>query len=416
MILQKLRGMLWVALFLVLQPSKVAVYAEEVLAKAVDSHEPRLRLDPLKVIYMTSWVAAHQSLRADIVKFIKASEINAVVIDVKDYSGTVSFDTGDPAIEQLRTEKIRCKDLQDFIQALHTHNIYVIARITVFQDPLYAIKFPSEAIQSKKHATTWQDFKGLAYIDPASKKFWKYIVCLSRACKTVGFDEINYDYIRFPTDGYISDMQFPLSLPQIEPIPDKQFVTFRAKGEVVMHTTKEAVSKDNDQFWVEISFKTIILQEFYKYLHQEVREKLSIPISGDLFGMTLTDHTDLNIGQVLEIAAPYFDYIAPMIYPSHYPSGFQGFKKPANYPYEIVSAVLKEGVRRLKRIGYPAHKLRPWLQDFNLGAIYDATKVNAQKKGVYDAGLRSWFIWNPSNKYLLDKYIISTLLSRKIKD
>ena len=405
MILQKLRDMLLIGLFLFFQPSKIAAHAQEALAKAVNSPQPVLRLDPLKVIYMTSWVAGNQSLRAKIVAFIKASEINAVVIDVKDYSGTVSFDTGDPAIEQLRTEKIRCKDLQNFIQALHAHDIYVIARITVFQDPLYAIKFPSEAIQSKKHATTWQDFKGLAYIDPASQKFWKYIVRLSHACKKVGFDEINYDYIRFPTDGYISDMHFPRSLPKMGAIPDKQFVTFTEKGGLLIQSTQEAVSKDKDRFWVEISFKTVILQEFYRYLHQQVREKLSIPISGDLFGMTLTDNTDLNIGQVLEIAAPYFDYIAPMIYPSHYPSGFQGFKKPAHYPYEIVSFVLKEGVRRLKRIGYPAHKIRPWLQDFNLGAIYDATKVHAQKKAVYDAGLPSWFIWNPSNKYLLDKYL-----------
>ena len=137
-----------------------------------------------------------------------------------------------------------------------------------------------------------------------------------------------------------------------------------------------------------------------------MRKEVSIPISGDLFGMTLTKRDDLNIGQVLEMAAPYFDYIAPMIYPSHYPSGFNGLTEPAKHPYKLVSFVLKEGIKRLEAIGKSPHKLRPWLQDFNLGAKYDAIKVNAQKKGVYDVGLHSWFIWNPSNKYILNKYLL----------
>jgi hypothetical protein len=156
-----------------------------------------------------------------------------------------------------------------------------------------------------------------------------------------------------------------------------------------------------------------LLTEFYRYLHQTLKKEISIPISADLFGMVLTNTDDLNIGQVLELAAPNFDYIGPMIYPSHYPPGFKNFSKPAEHPYEIVSFVLKEGGRRLEAMGQSRHKLRPWLQDFNLGAIYDANKINAQKKAVYDAGLRSWFMWDPRNKYTRGGYTLESTVSEK---
>jgi len=358
-----------------------------------------------KVIYMNARAVGNTDVRGKIIEFVKKSEINGIIIDVKDYSGNISFNTKDPEIEKLRMASPLCKDLENFIQYLHTHNIYVIARITVFQDRLYAKKFPSQAIQSQKNGTTWVDYKGLPYIDPSSEQFWEYIARISQACKEVGFDEINYDYIRFPTDGDLSDMSFPISSSILEGIPDKQVVAFTKDGTMLKQDETVQSNVDNDLLYLEISPKVIVLHKFFKYLHQQVRERLSIPISADLFGMVLTVHKDYDIGQVLEMAAPYFDYIAPMIYPSHYRSGFQGFKQPANHPYEIVSFVLKKGISRLERMGVSAKKLRPWLQDFNFKAIYDVHKVHAQKKAVYDVGLTSWFVWNPRSIYSLEKYL-----------
>ncbi len=360
---------------------------------------------PLKVIYMTSWVASSKKRREEIVSFVKKSEVNAIVIDVKDYSGHVSFATDDPIIEQVRTESARCKDLQCFIGQLHANGIYVIARIAVFQDPAYAKKYPTEAIQHKK-GDIWVDFRGLPYIDPASEKFWGYIVQLSKACKAIGFDEVNFDYIRFPTDGQLREMVFPYAASKMKAFPEKQIVRFvRATGDANQQDAEATIPAQKEDFRVEISPKVQILNAFYQHLYQKVRKEMDIPISADLFGLVLTARSDLNIGQVLEMTAPYFDYIGPMIYPSHYSKGFKNIAQPATRPYEVVLHVLQEGVRRLKAIGQSPHKLRPWLQDFHLGARYDAAKLHAQKKGVRDAGLDSWFIWNPSNRYALEKYV-----------
>lgn len=330
----------------------------------------------VKAIYMTSWVASTKDWRADLVDFVKKSEINSIIIDVKDYTGRIAFDTEDEFIKSVGSEEIRVRDMKDFIETLHDAGIYTIARITVFQDPYYAKKHLDTAVQ-KKNGQLWKDRKGLSYIDPGSKEYWEYIVRIGKASERVGFDELNFDYIRFPSDGNMKDIQFPIS---------------------------------NSQF-PNLS-KVEILNSFFAFLHHELREgknALPTPISADVFGMTTSNFDDLNIGQILESIEPHFDYIAPMVYPSHYPPTFQGFKNPAAHPYEIVKFAMSEGVRRLaaptstptRLDSSPARqaKLRPWLQDFDLGADYDADMVRAQIKATYDAGLTSWMFWDPANKY-----------------
>ena len=155
-----------------------------------------------------------------------------------------------------------------------------------------------------------------------------------------------------------------------------------------------------------------VLSEFFAYLDSQLAD-ISIPISADVFGMVATNYDDLNIGQVLEQIAPHFDYIAPMVYPSHYPPTFQGFKNPAAHPYEIVLYSMSKAVERLIAAsstpasptsqGGPS-KLRPWIQDFDLGATYDAEKVRAEIQAVYDSGLTSWMSWDAGNKYTRDAY------------
>ena len=176
-----------------------------------------------------------------------------------------------------------------------------------------------------------------------------------------GFDEINLDYIRFPSDGAVSDTSYPYYRPSEE-----------SKAEAV--------------------------RRYYAYIGER-KEELGVPVSGDLFGMVLTETSDMNIGQILENGLEYFDYVAPMIYPSHYPDGFNGWKKPATVPYELAKYVLDAGVARSVAASTTPEKIRPWLQDFDLGADYTAEMVRAQIKATYDAGLDSWMLWAPSNKY-----------------
>ena len=124
-------------------------------------------------------------------------------------------------------------------------------------------------------------------------------------------------------------------------------------------------------------------------------------MSADLFGMVSTNLDDLNIGQVLERAEPYFDYLSPMVYPSHYPNGYNGFANPATKPYEVIKLSMDSAVKRLLAASSSPFKLRPWLQDFDLGANYDAAMIRQEKQAVYDAGLNSWLLWSPSNRYTI---------------
>ncbi|MEK7567285.1 MAG: putative glycoside hydrolase, partial [Patescibacteria group bacterium] len=163
--------------------------------------------ESLRAIYMTSWVAGTKDWRESLVKFIDSTELNAVVIDVKDYTGRVSFETGDSYIQALGASEKRIPDIKEFIKYLHEKNIYVIARISVFQDQHFVSKHPEFAVK-KKNGAVWKDRKGLTWVDPASREFWNYIVLLAKESERVGFDELNFDYIRFPSDGNMQDIAY----------------------------------------------------------------------------------------------------------------------------------------------------------------------------------------------------------------
>ncbi len=311
--------------------------------------------EPVKGIYMTSWVAGSKALREGVVALVDSSEVNSIVIDIKDYSGRISFKTDNPILASAVENRI--PDIRDFIESLHKKNIYVIGRIAVFQDPYMVKLHPEMAVKKgSNHAEVWKDYKGISWIDAGAEEYWQYIVELGKAAYAEGFDELNFDYIRFPSDGNMRDIYYPYSHGVVKPD---------------------------------------VIENFFKYIHEGLDGR-GIKMSADLFGMTATNSDDLNIGQVLERALPYFDAIAPMIYSSHYPTGFMGYKNPASMPYEVVKFSMDKAVERSSTT---PGKIRPWLQDFNLGAIYTEAMVRAQKKAAYDAGATSWMMWNAASKY-----------------
>ncbi|MCK5027260.1 MAG: hypothetical protein KAS07_02480 [Candidatus Pacebacteria bacterium] len=337
--------------------------------------------DVVKGIYMTACVAGTPSFRNSIVKLIEETELNTVVIDIKDYTGTISFDVPEEDLFGESGTGCRANDMREFIAELHKKNIYVIGRVTVFQDPFYAMANSDQAVQKiSVTGEVWTDYKGISFVDVGAKEYWKYIVDLSKASYKEGFDEINYDYIRFPSDGNMQDTYYPFS--------------------------EERVTAD----WQ--LGKAKILEEFFAYLYSEMKDTGAV-LSADLFGMTMTNPDDLNIGQILEYAAPYFDYIAPMVYPSHYPSGFLGYYNVNAHPYEIVKYSMNEGVRRLNeyknstttpdvgrgRDNIDPLQLRPWLQDNDYPVHYTPEMVRAQIQATYDAGLTSWMLWDAGNTY-----------------
>ena len=357
--------------------------------------------EPLYGIYMTQCVVGTPSFREQLEELIDTTPLNAVVIDIKDYSGTIGFRTKDPRLEAASLEGCGSIAMKEYIEHLHSKGIYTIARLTVFQDPFYTSLFPEEAVQSvSREGEPWEDNKGLAFVDVSSENFWEYIVAISKEARELGFDEINYDYVRYPSDGPMADASF------------------------VNPNRAEAV------------------EIFFKYLHEQVKPT-GVVMSADLFGYTTVLKDDLGIGQQLERALPYFDYIMPMVYPSHYNAGFAGLTNPNDDPYLVINRSMEAAVHRAlsdetsirtldgkpifedeivpaytteagefiatttKKVAtglftkdvHDKLALRPWLQDFDYGKDYTEEDVDAQIRGTLDSDLTSWIFWDPANRY-----------------
>jgi len=321
--------------------------------------------DPLKAIYMTSWVAGNKKLRQNLVNLIDNTEINAVVIDIKDYTGRIAFNVDDSELRKFGSVENRIPDIKEFIGELHKRGVYVIGRISVFQDSFLVKTHPEYAVKTKA-GVVWKDRKGVSWLDAGAKPVWDYIVAIGNDYYNQGFDELNFDYIRFPSDGDMKDISYPFS---------------------------------------EGKRKSEILNEFFAHVGKVFRDK-NIPTSADLFGMTTSNKDDLGIGQILENALAHFDYVSPMVYPSHYPPNFNGWKSPAEKPYETILFAMKKGYERAIVASTTPLKLRPWLQDFSINGVqYTPEMVRAQIQATYDVGLTSWMMWNAANRYTTSAYL-----------
>lgn len=348
--------------------------------------------DVVKGIYVTGWSAGSVSRINSLIALANRTEINAMVVDIKDFSGHVSYRTGIPEVAATGAEgEIRILQPNALLKKLHDAGIYVIARQTVFQDPLLAKAHPEWALKNTSSGKVWTDKKGLAWMDAAAKPVWEYNVSIAKDALARGFDEVQFDYIRFASDGDLGQISYP--------------------------------------FWDQKTARHKVIAQFFKFLRDSLP---GAKISADLFGLTTIDTLDdLGIGQVIEDAYKNFDYVSPMVYPSHYAAGFSGYKQPAKYPYEVVKYSMERALARLmakskEQIANSsstatssepsamspspfAAKLRPWLQDFNLGAVYDAAMVRKQIQATNDVFLNGtssdpskfggWLLWDPANTY-----------------
>jgi len=329
--------------------------------------------EQVRAIYMTACAASSKSFREKIVSVATTTEINSIVIDVKDYTGTISFSSENLLIEGNGGAGCKVPDMKDFVKELHEKGIYVIARISSFQDSFLVKERPDLAVKRESDGSVWKDNKGVSWLDPGSKEVWNYLATIGRESYALGFDELNFDYIRFPSDGNMNNISYPFS---------------------------------------EGAIKREVMKNFFKYLRNDLND-LGVPLSADMFGMVTVADFDLNIGQMLEDALPYFDYISPMVYPSHYPKNWEGFSNPAEHPYEVIKGAMEGAILKVNnlelslasttpeeiRTRISPKQIRPWLQDFNLGADYTAQMVRDQIQAVYDIGLDSWLLWNASNVY-----------------
>ena len=311
----------------------------------------------IKGIYWTANTAGSKARREELIGLARNTELNAVVIDVKDSTGKVFFDSKVPLAKMIHSENTRyVPDFPDLLKRLREEKIYSIARIAVFQDPYLAEQMPEIALK-KADGNLWRDRKGLAWVAPSSLWVWQYNIDIAKAAVKMGFDEVNFDYIRFPSDGDISDIKYRFDEKKIP------------KNEVIKN------------------FFTFIGKNF---------EWHEANTSVDLFGMTLWRGDGLGIGQRYQDALDSIDFISPMVYPSHYYANFEGYANPADHPYEIVYKSLIKAEENFKN---SRAVLRPWLQDFDLGAVYDSDKVRKQIRASKDSHARGWMLWNASNVY-----------------
>ena len=338
---------------------------------------PKRSVNPPRVfkgLYLSFWSTTVPDRVDGVIELARNGSVNAVVIDVKDATGRVGFDTSVPEAIAYQARHRIIPDLGALVGRLQHAGLYVIARIVVFTDPKLAGARPELAVHSKSKlsgeelrlsgATLWLDNRKLAWLDPAAIEVWDYNVAIAKDVLRSGVDELNFDYIRFPSDGELNDMYFPVWSGKL---PRRQ-----------------------------------VIRSFFAYLRQKLPDAR---LSADLFGLATVNRDDLGVGQVIEDAYLYFDYVCPMVYPSHYAVGFKGFKNPAQHPYEVVNYSLKKARERLlafKSGRTSQTRLRPWLQDFDLGAAYDAAMVKKQIQGVEEAlgkDYGGFLLWSPTNVY-----------------
>jgi hypothetical protein len=316
----------------------------------------------VKGVYTTGWIAGSAKWFPRIVDFIDKTEVNALVIDVKDDIGTLSYRSQVPLVNAIGASERKIGSPAEMMQVLREHNIYPIARIVVFKDPFLARQKPEWAVKDI-NGGLWHDRKGLAWVDPHNQLIWDYVIDIAKEAIGLGFQEIQFDYVRFTSDGDLKRCVYPYQ-----------------NGEL----------------------RQDVIKNFLKYAKEKLKP-YNVPVSADIFGLTTTVADDMGIGQQFEKIIQSVDIVCPMVYPSHYAPGSFGLKIPDLHPYDTVFRGISDARKRIDKAGTPS-QLRPWLQDFSLGNYYGRTQVQAQIQAVRDAGIREWIFWNPSCRYSAEKY------------
>lgn len=364
----------------------------------------------VKALYYSAYATSRDSKIDEIIDIAKDTEVNALIIDIKEIDGRTSFSFAPEAFGDIKpSSNNRIPDISAVLKRLKDNNIYTIARIVVFKDTYLANKRPDLAIKwSWDTNKVWGDYKWNAYTDPGSQAVWDYHIEMASASYNLGFDEINFDYVRFPSDGYISQTYYPKS---------------------------NTIISENPKWG-----KMMMMDKFSEYINRKLKQlHPNIIVSADVFGL-VTNTNLFQIGQNLESYALYFDYVAPMIYPSHYASWYLGHSVPDNAPYAIFYDSMKKAKSEiddlnkrvaeaqsgtgelliqwvfktsapkesLKKVDY--NTVRPWLQGFSCSwcawaTAYNSYKFRRQIQAIEDLWFTSgWYVWNSSARYTKSWY------------
>jgi hypothetical protein len=326
-------------------------------------HVPLVPRPPVvRGLYVNRWAAVGNRIW-DLIGVAKRTEVNALVIDVKDDRGYLLYRSRVPLARQIgadTTQPMSVARMRALLDTMRANGIYPIARIVVAKDPLLADQRRALAVKQRSDGKPWLDKTGKPWLDPHQRAVWEYAGDLATEAVRLGFSEVQFDYVRFPDEPrLLRQATFPL-----------------AKGRS----------------------RAQVIREQLGYLHGRMTA-LRVPMAIDVFGWTTTDTTDMGIGQRWELFADQADVLLPMTYPSHYTRGMYEMRHPNGMPYEVIDRAMRDA--KARNAGIPnAGDIVPWYQDFTMGAPrYGVKELRAQMQGGYDNGVRSWILWNAASKY-----------------
>ncbi|MFN2397290.1 MAG: putative glycoside hydrolase [Gemmatimonadaceae bacterium] len=314
----------------------------------------------IRGLYVNRFAAQSPRRMRSLMRLADTTEINAFVIDIKDEFG-LNYRSEDSLVKRNAGNAGAIPKLRELLDSLEAHGVITIARIVVFKDSVAARVNPAHTMR-KADGKPWRDKQGLAWVNPYDPAIWEYNIRVAEEMARLGFDEIQFDYIRFP-EPYRS-------------LPPQHFPGANGRS------------------------KQQALAEFLKVSCGRIR-KLGALCTADIFGLVTTVPGALEIGQHWETLAPLTDVLLPMVYPSHYPKGSFGVARPNADPYTIVYKAISRARERNRALGITDQRhVRAWLQAFSLGRpTYGPLQVREQKRAVYDAGFDDWVLWHPGSLY-----------------
>jgi hypothetical protein len=341
---------------------KTPGYERKKLSADTASVTVKLAPHAVRAAYLTYYGVADRGIRQRVLDLVARTELNAVVIDIKGDRGLIPYRTSvQAALDAGAQGPVIIKDFDEQLASWKAQGIYTVARIVAFKDNVLATHRPDLAVIDTRTGKPWIDRENLAWVDPFREEVWDYVIAVAKEAALKGFDEIQFDYVRFPTDGKLAAARY--SQPNSSATRLPAIAAFLAKARRELGPT-------------------------------------GVFLAADIFGYTAFNINDTDIGQRIEEISVSLDYICPMVYPSGYHLGIPGVRNPMVNPYEIV----KESVRLTRqRSQNPAAQVRPWLQDFKDYAfdkrIFGPGEVRAQIRGSDDGGGSGWMLWNPKNDY-----------------
>ncbi|MEC0239113.1 putative glycoside hydrolase [Paenibacillus dokdonensis] len=348
-----------------------AIIASQQKDVAVSADNPPAKVDPqvtapkVKGVYVTAY-SAGGSRMTQLLDLLDNTDLNSMVIDIKDDAGYITYKTDNPDLIKKGNPQPFIHDINGLMDRLKKHNVYPIARVVVFKDTVLAKKRPDLSFV-KSDGTVWKNGKGDSFVNPFSKEVWDYNIEIAKEAAKLGFKEIQFDYVRFP-EGFEK----------------------RADSLKYIKNGKSRVDT---------------VAEFVQYARKQLAP-LGIRISVDIFGYAASVPAAEGIGQDFNKISENVDVISPMVYPSHYTTGWFGAKDPDKEPYKTIKGSMTDTFKKLTPLADQKPIVRPWIQDFTASWLgsghyvkYGKAEVEEQIRALKDMNIDEYLLWNATNRY-----------------